>query len=60
MMKLTHFIILFAPIGVFALIAKIIAQTGLEAFVPLFKYMLTVILGLVIHATITLPTLLYF
>ncbi len=60
MMKLTHFIILFAPIGVFALIAKIIAQTGLEAFVPLFKYMLTVILGLVIHATITLPALLYF
>jgi Na+/H+-dicarboxylate symporter len=60
MMKLTHFIIMFAPIGVFALIAKIIAQTGLEAFVPLFKYMLTVILGLVIHATVTLPALIYF
>ncbi len=59
MMKLTHFIILFAPIGVFALIAKIIAQTGLEAFIPLFKYMLTVLLGLIIHATITLPLIIY-
>ncbi len=59
MMKLTHFIILFAPIGVFALIAKIIAQTGLQAFIPLFKYMITVILGLVVHATITLPLIIY-
>ena len=59
MMKLTHFIILFAPIGVFALIAKIIAQTGLEAFIPLFKYMLTVLLGLIIHATVTLPLIIY-
>lgn len=60
MMKLTHFIILFAPFGVFALIAKIIAQTGLGAFIPLFKYMLTILLGLFIHATITLPLLIYF
>ncbi len=59
MMKLTHFIIRFAPVGVFALIAKIIAQTGLEAFIPLFKYMVTVILGLIIHATITLPLIIY-
>ncbi len=60
MMRLTHLIIKFAPIGVFALIAKIIAQTGLDAFVPLFRYMITVILGLLFHATITLPLLVYF
>ncbi|MCD6374940.1 MAG: dicarboxylate/amino acid:cation symporter [Caldisericaceae bacterium] len=60
MMGLTHFIILFAPLGVFALIAKIIAQTGFDAVLPLLKYMITVILGLLIHATITLPLLIYF
>ncbi len=60
MMKLTHFIILFAPIGVFALIAKVIAQTGFAAVFPLLKYMLTVILGLAFHATVTLPLLIYF
>ena len=58
MMKMTHFIILFTPIGVFALMAKIVAQTGFDVFVPLGTYMITVIAALVIHATITLPTLL--
>jgi len=60
MMRLTHFIILFAPIGVFALIAKIVAQTGTDVFAPLASYMLTVILALFIHAFFTLPALLYF
>lgn len=60
MMKMTHFIIKFTPIGVFALIAKIVAQTGFEAFLPLGEYMLAVILGLAIHAFITLPLLLVF
>ncbi len=59
MMRLTHFIIAFAPIGVFALIAKVIAQTGLEALLPLGQYMLTVIGGLFLHAFITLPLLIY-
>ena len=60
MMKLTHFVILFAPIGIFAIIARIVAQTGLDIFIPLASYMATVILALVIHALITLPVLLYF
>ncbi len=60
MMKLTHFIILFTPIGVFALIAKIVAQTGTDVFLPLAGYMLTVISALSIHAFITLPLILYF
>ena len=60
MMKLTHFIILFAPIGIFAIIAKIVAETGLEIFIPLASYMATVILALIIHATFTLPILLFF
>ncbi len=60
MMKMTHFIILFTPIGVFALIAKIVAQTGVDVFLPLGGYMLTVIAALSIHAFITLPSILYF
>jgi proton glutamate symport protein len=60
MMRLTHFIILFTPIGVFALMAKIVAQTGFEVFLPLATYMMAVIGGLVVHAVITLPLLIYF
>jgi Na+/H+-dicarboxylate symporter len=59
MMKLTQFIILFAPIGVFALIARIIAQTGFDVFIPLAAYMATVTSGLFIHAIISLPLLLF-
>ncbi len=58
MMKLTHFIILFTPIGVFAIIAQKVAQTGLDVFIPLAGYMVTVIGALAIHAFITLPLLL--
>ena len=58
MMRLTQFIIRFTPLGVFALIGKIIAQTGFDVFIPLGSYMLVVIAGLFIHATITLPALL--
>ncbi len=57
MMRLTQFIIKFTPIGVFALMAKIVAQTGPEVFGPLGNYMLVVMSGLLIHAFITLPIL---
>ncbi len=60
MMRMTQFIIAFTPVGVFALMAKIVAQTGYDVFAPMAGYMLTVISALVIHATITLPLLLYF
>ncbi len=60
MMRLTHFIIRFTPIGVFSLMAKIVAQTGFDVFIPLGTYMITVIGGLFIHAFISLPTLLFF
>ncbi len=59
MMRLTHLIILFTPIGVFALMAKIIAETGFDVFVPLAAYMLTVVSSLAMHAFITLPLLLF-
>ena len=58
MLKLTSFIIWTAPIGVFGIIAGIVAQTGFEAFASLGKFFLVVMAGLAIHFSITLPLLL--
>jgi len=55
MMKLTHWIILLAPAGVFALMATVVIEFGGESLFYLAKYMATVIAGLAIHFFITLP-----
>lgn len=60
MMKLTLFVIWTAPIGVFGIVAIIVAETGFDAFVPLGKYFLIVLAGLSIHFFITLPLILRF
>jgi len=52
-LKLVEIIMLFAPIGVFALITKTFASLGYGAMFNLGKYMLTVIFALIIHFTIT-------
>ena len=57
MMKITHFVILFAPLGVFGLVAKITATTGLEIFRSLGLYFITVLLGLLWHYSISIPAL---
>ena len=49
---LVHFIMKFAPIGIFVLLVKVLAETGSAALVGLGKYMATVIIGLVVHAII--------
>ena len=59
MMKLTLFIVWSAPFGVFGIIARIVAQTGFDAFQSLGFYFLVVLLGLAIHASINLPLLLW-
>ncbi len=58
MMKLTSFVIWTAPIGVFGIIAGIVARTGFDAFASLGKFFLVVLAGLAIHFFITLPLLL--
>ncbi len=61
MMRIVILIIWFGPIGVFALIGGIVAEQkeSLEQLVTgLGWYIFTVLLGLLIHATITLPTIL--
>ena len=60
MMNLTSGIIKFLPIGVFALITRMVGNTGLDAFAPLLKYVGTLGSGLAIHFLITLPLLLMF
>jgi Na+/H+-dicarboxylate symporter len=58
MMAITMFVMKFAPIGVFGLVAKTITATGFSAFQPLLLFFITVILALAFHAFITLALLL--
>ncbi len=59
MMRLTGSIIhRVAPIGVFALIARLVGSTGLEAFKSLGLYALMLTAGLTVHLFLTLPLLL--
>ena len=60
MMKITDWVMLFAPLGVFALVAKVVAVTGFEAFQPLMVFFFTVLGALAVHLLITLPLLLRF
>ena len=48
-MKMVTMIIYTAPYGVFALVANVFAKEGFTAFVPLIKYVITVMLALVLH-----------
>lgn len=57
MMQITLLIIRFAPIGVWALIAKTVTLTGTDAITPLAWFFATVLLALLVHALIVLPLL---
>ncbi len=59
MLKMTHFVISLAPVGIAALIARMVATTGPEIFVSMLRYVITVMLTLGIHLFITLPALIY-
>lgn len=62
MMGITSLVMRFAPLGVFALVAKVVAGTDLNALGDLFSVLLrftfTVLAALAIHAFIVLPLLL--
>jgi Na+/H+-dicarboxylate symporter len=60
MMKMTEWIMKFAPIGVFGLVGAVIAEAGLKATGPLAVFSISVLLALAIHAFVTLPLLLRF
>jgi len=58
MMSMTEFIMKFAPIGVFGLVAAVIAKAGYKATGPLAVFALAVLAALAFHAFVTLPALL--
>ncbi len=58
-MKLVFVLMEVAPIGIFCLIAKVIALQGPDSFDNMAKYFATVLFVLFLHATITYPTLLF-
>lgn len=60
MMRMTTWVMKFAPIGVFGLVAEVVAETGLDAAKPLAIFSLTVLAALLFHALITLPLMLRF
>jgi Na+/H+-dicarboxylate symporter len=60
MMSMTEFIMKFAPIGVFALVAEVMATAGFKAAEPLAIFALCVIGALALHAFGTLPLMLRF
>ncbi|NOR14371.1 MAG: cation:dicarboxylase symporter family transporter [Candidatus Aminicenantes bacterium] len=58
MMKMTFFVVWSAPLGVFGILARIVARTGFDAFRSLGFYFAVVLVGLAIHAFVNLPLLL--
>jgi Na+/H+-dicarboxylate symporter len=60
MMRMTEWIMKFAPIGVFGLVAGVIAKAGYKATGPLAVFALVVLAALAVHAFVTLPLLLRF
>ena len=58
MMHITEWVMKFAPIGVFGLVAKVVAKTGFDAAGPLVAFAVVILLSLAIHTLVTLPLLL--
>ena len=58
MLKMTLFVVWSAPLGVFGILARIVAQTGFDSFKSLGFYFMVVLMGLAIHAFVNLPLLL--
>ncbi|WP_299649024.1 dicarboxylate/amino acid:cation symporter [uncultured Jannaschia sp.] len=57
-MKVVGIVMVFAPYGVFALIAKTFAEQGIGLFIPVMAYVVTLVLALFLHLFGTLSLLL--
>ncbi|MEJ2681192.1 MAG: dicarboxylate/amino acid:cation symporter [Gammaproteobacteria bacterium] len=60
MLRLVTLVMQIAPYGVFCLVTTVFASKGVEFVVPLFAYVLTVVLALLVHAGLTYGSLLLF
>ena len=49
MMEMTNLVMQFAPFGVFCMITRTFSNLGFDGFIPLLKYMLSVVVGLAIQ-----------
>ena len=58
MMRLTQGVMVFLPIGVFALITRLVGESGLNSFLALGLYAVTIVLSLSFHLFVTLPIVL--
>ncbi|NQU48974.1 MAG: dicarboxylate/amino acid:cation symporter [Planctomycetes bacterium] len=58
MMRMADWVLSLIPYGVFALMVKVVGETGLEPFKDLLLFMLLVTGTLLVHAMITLPIML--
>lgn len=58
MMKVVSIVMIFAPIGVFCLIAKTFAEQGIDLFLPVLTYVATLVGSLLLHLFVTLMILL--
>lgn len=58
MFHIARWVINLTPIGVFSLISYIIADQGIEVVYDLWKYMVVVLVVILVHALVTLPTVL--
>lgn len=60
MMLITTWVMKFAPLGVFGLVAASVAKTGLDQFGYLALFFVTVVLALATHMLVVMPLLLRF
>lgn len=58
MIRITHMIMNFLPLGVFCLVAKVFATTGVESLLSLGLFTLSVLLGLISFVFIVMPLIL--
>ncbi len=58
MMKVVVIVMSFAPYGVFCLIAKTFAEQGIDLFVPVLAYVVTLVGALFLHLFVTLMIIL--
>ncbi len=58
MMRMTMWIMMFAPLGVFGLVADTVTETGFAAFRPLLWFFISVVLALSLQVLVVYPLLL--
>lgn len=57
-LNMTHLVMYLLPIGVFGLVARVVAETGFSAIKPISLFFLTTLIAFAIYALICVPILL--